>query len=109
MPLIHDTVGCTHHIPPPLSALNCPCVCTCRSSTGNCPCPCNYATDPTCTCRDLQQPLNLGLTKTPVMGSYPLQYLQSFNYKPYEIIIRPSDLKCYVGALIILFILNLNS
>ncbi len=56
------------------------------STDGVCPCTCDYATDASCTCRDLQQTLVVTLTKTPVWASYPLTYLASFNYEPYEVI-----------------------
>lgn len=55
------------------------------STNGKCPCTCNYATDPTCTCRDLAQTINVTLAKTPVYAVYPLTYVQSFNSKPYEV------------------------
>ncbi|KAK9858858.1 hypothetical protein WJX84_008886 [Apatococcus fuscideae] len=61
-----------------------PCI---GSTNGKCPCSCNYATDPTCTCRDLAQTINVTLTKTPVYAVYPLTYVQSFNSKPYEAVI----------------------
>lgn len=69
------------------------------SSDGRCPCSCNYATDAGCGCRDLQQALSLRLTKSVLAASYPLTYLQSFNYKPTEIILRPSDNRCRDGDL----------
>ncbi|KAG1674972.1 hypothetical protein FOA52_014767 [Chlamydomonas sp. UWO 241] len=64
------------------------------SPDGSCPCPCNYQTDPTCNCRDLAAPLSLTVTKTPVWASYPMQYITSFNYKPYEAVVRPASAKC---------------
>ncbi|GAX84271.1 hypothetical protein CEUSTIGMA_g11694.t1 [Chlamydomonas eustigma] len=64
------------------------------SPNGNCPCPCNYIADAGCTCRDLEAPLTLVVTKSQVWASYPMQYLQSFNYKPYEAIVRPSNDQC---------------
>jgi hypothetical protein len=64
------------------------------SSDGTCPCPCNYAVDPGCTCRDLEQPMQVALSKSPVFASYPMQYLQTVNYKPYEAIVRPSNHVC---------------
>jgi hypothetical protein len=35
-------------------------------------------------------------TQGPLWASYPLQYLQSFNYKPYEAIVRPGPGNCKV-------------
>ena len=55
------------------------------SSDGVCPCTCNYASDPGCTCRDVASAINVTLSKTPVYASYPLQYVQSYNYQPYEV------------------------
>ena len=55
------------------------------SSDGTCPCTCNYATDASCTCRDLAQSINVTLTKTAVYNTYPLTYVQAFNYAPYEV------------------------
>ncbi|KAF8065442.1 HAP2 [Scenedesmus sp. PABB004] len=46
----------------------------------------SYAADASCACRDLASTLVVSLTKGPLWGSYPLQYLQSFNFKPYEAI-----------------------
>lgn len=57
------------------------------SSDGVCPCSCDYTTDSSCTCRDLAQSINVTLTKSAVMATYPLTYVQSFNSKPYEQII----------------------
>ncbi|MEW5316239.1 MAG: hypothetical protein WDW38_007620 [Sanguina aurantia] len=68
-----------------------PCI---GSLDGQCPCTCNYATSPSCTCRDLASPLHVSLTKTSLLATYPLQYLQSFNYKPVEVIVRPGPGKC---------------
>ena len=36
-------------------------------------------------------------TLSQVWASYPMQYLQSFNSKPYEAIVRPGDSKCSVS------------
>lgn len=69
-----------------------------RSPTGRCPCPCDYARDPGCTCRDLTSPMRVALTKSRMWASYPLQFLQSFNYKPYEVVLRPSNKQCKVGV-----------
>eukprot|EP00879_Flechtneria_rotunda_P028806 GHRR01031032.1.p1 GENE.GHRR01031032.1~~GHRR01031032.1.p1 ORF type:complete len:186 (+),score=24.42 GHRR01031032.1:102-659(+) len=69
------------------------------SPTGSCPCPCNYAVDASCTCRDLASILTIKLSKTPLLASYPLTYLQAFNYKPYEAIVRLEDGNCKVLGL----------
>lgn len=68
------------------------------SPTGACPCPCDYARDEGCGCRDLEGGSALALTfaKTPVYAAYPLTYLQSFNWRPTEQIIRPQSSKCRV-------------
>ncbi|KAF6259714.1 dihydrouridine synthase-domain-containing protein [Scenedesmus sp. NREL 46B-D3] len=68
------------------------------SSTGQCPCPCNYASDASCGCRDLASSLTVSLSKGPLWASYPLTYLQSFNYKPYEAIVRPGAGQCKVSS-----------
>ncbi|KAL6753619.1 hypothetical protein V8C86DRAFT_3019426 [Haematococcus lacustris] len=67
------------------------------SPSGSCPCPCNYAVDDSCTCRDLASPLQVSLTKTPMVASYPMQYLASFNFKPVEVVVRPSSRQCNAG------------
>jgi hypothetical protein len=36
--------------------------------------------------------------QSPLWASYPLMYLQAFNYKPYEAIVRPGAGQCKVGA-----------
>ncbi len=41
--------------------------------------------DASCTCRNLAGALNITLSKSAVYASYPLQYVQTFNYKPYEV------------------------
>ena len=56
-----------------------------RSKDGVCPCTCDYVADASCTCRDLAGALNVTLSKSGVYASYPLQYVQTFNYKPYEV------------------------
>lgn len=48
--------------------------------------------------RDLTSPLRLNVTKSPLWASYPLQYLQSFNWKPTEGIVRPGNAVCKVGG-----------
>ena len=73
------------------------------SPDGECPCTCDYASDASCTCRDVASPLNVTLTKTAATATYPLQYVQSFNAKPYEQIImtggRNAVSSCVDGAL----------
>lgn len=76
---------------------------TCTGSpTGACPCPCSAATTPGCTCVDFGSPLSISLTKTPAYLTYPLTYVQSFNAKPAELIIRTGlgfpSLACADGA-----------
>lgn len=66
------------------------------SPDGSCPCPCNYQTDTGCTCRDLQSSISISLSKSTVWASYPMEYLQTFNYKPYEAVVRPSNNVCLV-------------
>eukprot|EP00877_Chromochloris_zofingiensis_P011445 jgi/Chrzof1/6554/Cz19g00260.t1 len=51
-----------------------------------------------CIGRDLLQPVVVQITKSPLYASYPLTYLQSFNYKPYESITRPGPGNCKDGA-----------
>ncbi|GIL53994.1 hypothetical protein Vafri_9547 [Volvox africanus] len=67
-----------------------------NSPDGNCPCSCNAATDPNCSCRDLQAPMRVSLTKSALWASYSLQYVNSFNWKPYEVINKP-DKACKDG------------
>ncbi|GBF95275.1 hypothetical protein Rsub_08306 [Raphidocelis subcapitata] len=67
------------------------------SPTGACPCPCDYASDLGCQCRDLTSPLRVNITKSPLWASYPLQYLQPFNWKPTEGVVRPKDAVCLDG------------
>ena len=61
-----------------------------RSTDGVCPCTCDYVADASCTCRDLAGAVNVTLAKSAVYASYPLQYVQTFNYKPYEVRPAPS-------------------
>lgn len=70
-----------------------------HSPDGSCPCPCNYQTDTGCTCRDLQSSISISLSKSTVWASYPMEYLQTFNYKPYEAVVRPSNNVCLVRLL----------
>jgi hypothetical protein len=65
---------------------------------GSCPCRCDFAADAACQCRDLAAPLRVNVTKTPLWASYPLTYLQSFNWKPTEGIVRPGSGRCKVSA-----------
>ncbi|KXZ55774.1 hypothetical protein GPECTOR_2g1324 [Gonium pectorale] len=65
-----------------------------NSPDGQCPCSCSPQLDPGCACRDLAAPLRVSLTKSPLWASYPLQYLASFNWKPKEVILRPSNAVC---------------
>lgn len=69
-----------------------------RSSTGRCPCSCDYAADAGCTCRDLNATVSVALTKSPVAANYPLTYRQQFNYKPYEVMLRPNSGSCSAGG-----------
>lgn len=55
-----------------------------NSPTGQCPCPCYYLDDPTCRCRDLAEPIQIGLTKTPVYALYPLSQPHTVNGRPNE-------------------------
>ena len=61
-----------------------------RSQDGVCPCTCDYVADASCTCRNLAGALNITLSKSAVYASYPLQYVQNFNFKPYEVSARCS-------------------
>jgi len=54
--------------------------------------PCAHAR----TRRDLTSPLRLNLTKSPLWATYPLQYLQPFNWKPTEGVVRPGNAICLV-------------
>ena len=67
------------------------------SATGTCPCSCDYASDSTCTCRDLRQTVNVRLAKSPVYSTYPLTYAQAFNF-------RPQEVGCPVFSLVLSFI-----
>jgi hypothetical protein len=40
--------------------------------------------------------VSIQLTKSPLWASYPLTYLQSFNYKPYENILYVQSGTCKV-------------
>lgn len=52
------------------------------SPTGACPCPCNYASDASCSCRDLSSSLTVSLSKGPLWSSYPITYIQVGMRKP---------------------------
>jgi hypothetical protein len=69
-----------------------------NSKDGVCPCGCDYASDRDCACRDLARELTVTLVKSRAMASYPLTYLQSFNYKPVEGVVRPGPGRCRDGA-----------
>ena len=62
------------------------------SPTGECPCPCDYVTDPKCTCRNLAQKLSVGVTKSAVYATYPMNYIKRFNG-------RPNEVSCFVPEL----------
>ncbi|GLI68375.1 hypothetical protein VaNZ11_012700 [Volvox africanus] len=49
-----------------------------------------------CSCRDLQAPMRVSLIKSALWASYSLQYVNSFNWKPYEVINKP-DKRCKDG------------
>lgn len=57
----------------------------CCSPTDTCPCPCNYATDPTCACRDLKENITVAATKSAVYARYPLTFYKYMNGRPYEV------------------------
>ncbi|KAL4437103.1 hypothetical protein ABPG75_004242 [Micractinium tetrahymenae] len=58
-----------------------------NSPTDTCPCPCNYATDPTCPCRDLKENITVAATKSAVYARYPLTFYKYMNGRPFEDII----------------------
>lgn len=68
-----------------------------------CPCPCRYGADAGCLCQNLASPLRVSVTKTPTYATYPLSYLQPFNYGAREAIIRTGtgwpSLACDAGSL----------
>ena len=49
-----------------------------------CPCRCNYAADPHCGCRDLEERLTISITKGAVHATYPLYYAGDVNGRPVE-------------------------
>ena len=55
------------------------------SPTDTCPCPCNYATDPNCACRDLNENITVAATKSAVYARYPLTFYKYMNGRPYEV------------------------
>ncbi|GAB4818016.1 hypothetical protein N2152v2_005062 [Parachlorella kessleri] len=67
------------------------------SPTGECPCPCNYSSDPKCTCRNLAQKLSVGVTKSAVYATYPMNYIKKFNGRPNEAIVQTDT--CVDGEL----------
>nr|BDU46978.1 generative cell specific-1 paralog [Pleodorina starrii] len=69
-----------------------------NSPDGQCPCTCNSFIDEKCSCRDLVSPLRVWLTKSALVASYELAFLQNkFNWKPYEVVMRPNDKVCKDG------------
>ena len=48
--------------------------------------------------QQLETPISIALTKSPVWAVYPLTYAKSFNAKPYEIVVMTTD--CRDGALV---------
>ncbi|CAG9465795.1 unnamed protein product [Pedinophyceae sp. YPF-701] len=74
-----------------------------NSPDGQCPCSCNYATDPGCICRDVQDTFTVTLTKSPIYASYPLEYVKSFPGRAIEGIVRTGSGadagQCEAGAL----------
>jgi hypothetical protein len=54
------------------------------SEDGVCPCQCNYASDPTCACRDIDGRISIHVTKSDVRLLYPLTYAKTINYYPIE-------------------------
>ncbi|EFJ46134.1 hypothetical protein VOLCADRAFT_105708 [Volvox carteri f. nagariensis] len=68
-----------------------------NSPTGECPCPCNAAVDEDCSCRDLAAPMKVTITKSLLWASYPLTFVQQFNWKPVEIIQYTNSKKCRDG------------
>jgi len=68
-----------------------------------CPCPCRYGADAGCSCRDLEAPLRVSVTKTPTYATYPLTYLRPFNYGAREAVVSTGtgwpSLTCDAGAL----------
>jgi len=69
---------------------------TLRSTDGVWPCTCDHVADASCACRNLAGAVNVTLAKSAVYASYPLQYVQTFNYKPYEVRWRTAKLHCVV-------------
>ena len=68
-----------------------------------CPCQCHYGADAGCSCQDLESSLRVSVTKTPTYATYPLTYLQPFNYGARETIISTGtgwpSLTCDAGSL----------
>ena len=59
------------------------------SPTGQCPCPCDRFSDANCSCKDIKDPIRIGVTKTPVNVLYPLERPTIFNGRPHEVSDRP--------------------
>ena len=64
-----------------------------------CPCACDYARDIGCTCRDLDAPLSLAITKSPVRATYPIYYWADVNAKPREVVVQAPEGGCRDGDL----------
>ena len=82
-PLHRQVLLCSHHSSHKSDSIKCGNLLF--SSNGVCPCTCNYATTPSCGCRDLAQTINVSFAKSPVYSTYPLTYMQAFNYQPTEV------------------------
>ncbi|GLC38807.1 hypothetical protein PLESTM_000779300 [Pleodorina starrii] len=67
-----------------------------NSPDGDCPCTCDAANDSLCKCRDLVAPLRVSLSKSPLTASYPISYVQSFNWWVHEEVLQRE--KCKDGA-----------
>lgn len=73
---------------------------TLSRSPEDCPCSCTYGIDPGCKCQNLEEPVKISVSKTPVYASYPLTYFKSIYWKPEEKYRIPSSRKCYVRTCI---------
>ena len=73
------------------------------NSATPCPCPCRFGADAGCLCQDLESPFRVSVTKTPTYATFPLTYLQPFNYGVREAIISTGtgwpSLTCDAGSL----------
>ncbi|KFM27361.1 hypothetical protein F751_4631 [Auxenochlorella protothecoides] len=65
-----------------------------NSATGVCPCPCDYATDATCTCRDLARNMTISMTKGAVYALYPLTFSRRYQGAPTETIVTTTVENC---------------